>query len=92
MSLGGFDSVLIKAGSSETKEELRVKEAIGESLGGALFNNRSHSKRSELTGNLEKRRGAWRQVQGVSPEQAAPLGASPMGTLIVSDKEGRYEA
>ena len=35
-SRGDFESTFIKAGDSETKEELRIKKATGESLGGAL--------------------------------------------------------
>ena len=36
MSPGDFDSVFIKAGDNETKEELRVEEVTGESQGGLL--------------------------------------------------------
>ena len=37
MSLGDFESAFIKAGESETKEWLRVEEAIGESLSSVLL-------------------------------------------------------
>ena len=36
-SPGDFGSMFIKAGDSETKERLRVKDATGESLGSALL-------------------------------------------------------
>ena len=37
MSLGDFESAFIKAGESETKEWLRVEEAIEESLSSVLL-------------------------------------------------------
>lgn len=37
MTPGGFESMFIKARDGETKEGLRVEEAIGESLGCPLL-------------------------------------------------------
>lgn len=37
MSPDGFESIFVNAGDNETKEEIRVEETTGESLGSALL-------------------------------------------------------
>ena len=91
-SPGDSESRFSRAGDSETKEGLQVEEATGETRGrAALILQKVYRKELSWGGaavsslESQRKRGPWRQVQGVArdkpPLPTALLVASLMGPL-----------